>query len=172
MKKSNSFFFYKERVTYEKKTVTRLRKDDGQILTNSKEILGEIANVYEKLYTSTTKNITLGVLKDYIYNTAFLPRLTESQTALCDRDLTLKECSDALKYFKTNKSPGCDGLLIEFYRQFLDVIGHKLVETLNYAKDKEELSVSQKRGVITLLHKRGKDEELVKKLAPYISFEC
>ena len=37
---------------------------------------------------------------------------------------------------------------------------------MNYSKQKGKLSMSQRRGVITLLHKKGKDEEQIKNWRP------
>ena len=48
-----------------------------------------------------------------------------------------------------NKSPGNDGLTVEFYLVFWPAFGSLLVESLNYAFEYGELSNSQKQGVIT-----------------------
>ena len=72
----------------------------------------------------------------------------------------------ALKEFKPNKSPGCDGLTSEFYQTFWNDIGPKLVSTLNTCKRTGHLSQSQRRGVITLLEKRGKDPRKIKNWRP------
>ena len=69
---------------------------------------------------------------------------------------------------QNGKIPGCDGITAEFHKVFWPVIGQTLVDTLNYSAIHGELSNSQKRGVITLLQKRGKDAQLIKKLAPNI----
>lgn len=47
----------------------------------------------------------------------------EMQTKLTDDDFfdkfpTLKECSEAVFEMKNNKSPGLDGLPVEFYKMF------------------------------------------------------
>ena len=67
---------------------------------------------------------------------------------------------------QNGKSPGCDGITAEFYKVFWPVIGQTLVDTLNYSAIHGELSNSQKRGVITLLQKRGKDAQLIKNWRP------
>ena len=56
----------------------------------------------------------------------------------------------------TNKSPGTDGLPCEFYKSFWAYIQGPLLNSINYSFEKGELSVSQKRGIITLLPKKGK----------------
>ena len=46
---------------------------------------------------------------------------------------------------KSGKSPGCDGLTVDFYITFWSIIGQILVDTLNYSFIKGELSESQKK---------------------------
>ena len=52
----------------------------------------------------------------------------------------------------------------QFYKMFWNEMGPKLVATLNYSKEFGKMSLSQRRAVITLLHKKGKDEYKIKKL--------
>ena len=52
------------------------------------------------------------------------------------------------------KSPGEDGLItVEFYEHFFDLVGADLLAGLNSAYELGRLSVSQRRGIITLLPK-------------------
>ena len=66
----------------------------------------------------------------------------------------------------TNKSPGSDGLTVEFFRRFWSDIGPILVEVLNYSLDKGLLPQSLRQAVITVLHKSGKDASFVKNYRP------
>ena len=52
------------------------------------------------------------------------------------------------------KSPGSDGLSVEFSCRFWGLLGADLVETLNFSFAAGFLSNSQRRGVIQLLYKR------------------
>ena len=61
-----------------------------------------------------------------------------------------------LKTFQKNKSPGNDGLTVEFYIAFWPLIGTLLVDSLNYAFEYGELSNSQKQATITLIEKNGR----------------
>ena len=74
-------------------------------------------------------------------------------------------CS-TLQTFQKNKSPGNDGLTVEFYLAFWPVFGSLLVQSLNYAFEYGELSNSQKQAVITLVEKRGKDKRQIKNWRP------
>ena len=93
-------------------------------------------------------------------------KFTNEAKLACEGALTLQECTAALKYFKLNKSPGCDGLPAEFYVEFWQEIGDKLAECLNFGLARGTLALSQRRGVITLLEKKGKDNTLIKNWRP------
>ena len=67
---------------------------------------------------------------------------------------------------KLNKSPGNDGLTVEFYRTFWPVIGQVVVEALNEAFQHGELSASQKQAMIILIAKEGKDLLQIKNYRP------
>ena len=60
---------------------------------------------------------------------------------------------------KKNKTPGNDGLTIEFYES---LIGKPLVDCINYSYKFGELSSSQKQVIITLIEK--KKERIKEKL--------
>ena len=65
-----------------------------------------------------------------------------------------------------NKSPGSDGYPIEFYKMFWNQIGNILVKSLNFSFNNGQLSDSQRRGIISLIPKEGKDELLLKNWRP------
>ena len=71
--------------------------------------------------------------------------------------MTVEECKNILNTFKENKSPGNDGLTIEFYKFFWDKINTSLLSSFNESFQKGELSSSQRQAVITLLQKPGKN---------------
>ena len=52
-------------------------------------------------------------------------------------------------------APGLDGLPMEFYLKFWNVLGSDLVNVLNSCFDSGSLSLSQRRGVISLSFKKG-----------------
>ena len=93
-------------------------------------------------------------------------KLTDEQRDSIDKQLTLSECFAALKTFKKNKTPGNDGLTVEFYLAFWPLVGKCLVECLNFAHRHGELSTSQKQAMITLIEKKDKDKRLLKNWRP------
>ena len=76
---------------------------------------------------------------------------------ILDKELTTQELHAALSAMKVDKSPGDDGLTVEFYRAFWPQI-HKLVlRSLQSAFQSGTLSPSQRWGMVRLLPKHGKD---------------
>ena len=71
-----------------------------------------------------------------------------------------------LNSFKTGKTPGNDGIPVEFYRVFWPLLGKFMVESFNEAYNKKEMSHSQKQAVITLIEKKGKDRNYLENWRP------
>jgi hypothetical protein len=55
---------------------------------------------------------------------------------------------------KLNKAPGIDGLTVEFYRTFWPFLKLFAVKVFNNCYVKEELSNTQKIGLISLIYKK------------------
>ena len=82
-----------------------------------------------------------------------IPQLNEEEQESLEKDLTLEEVKDALASFADNKSPGEDGFTKEFYQTFFELIGKDHLNSYNDSFHKGSLSISQKRGSITLIPK-------------------
>ena len=99
--------------------------------------------------------------QDVEHNKAFNDFVGDLQTAkLTDEEreelegyITIEECARVLKTFPVGKSPGDDGFTAEFYNCFFDLVSRDLVNSFNTAYNEGELSISQRRGVITLVPK-------------------
>ena len=99
-------------------------------------------------------------------NSVNIPCLTDSDTQSCEGRLTVKECWNALRSLKDNKSPGNDGTTEEFLEYFWGKLGTFLVLTLNHSFEKGEVSTSQKQAIITLMEKKDKDKRFIKNWRP------
>ncbi|CAM2099646.1 unnamed protein product [Caretta caretta] len=71
-----------------------------------------------------------------------------------DLPLTLAEFSEALCRMPTNKSPGMDGLTVEFYPMFWDILGSDLVTVWAKSLQSGILPLSCRRAVFALLPKK------------------
>ena len=96
---------------------------------------------------------------EYIQDLSLPCRLSDEERDNMEGRLTYEECKKVLETFQNDKSPGEDGFTVEFYNFFFELLGHDLIasfneayETIwNEAYETNELTISQKRGVITLI---------------------
>ena len=86
-----------------------------------------------------------------------IPVLTEEQKLSCEGAISQEECASILHSFQNNKTPGKDGILIEFYRKFWPIIGESFTKCANECFKRGEMSLSLKQAIITLIKKKGKD---------------
>ena len=70
-----------------------------------------------------------------------IPKLSDDERDQFEGELTYGECKEILQTFKDGTSPGEDGFTAEFYRNFFDIKGRDLIECLNAAHDKGQLSI-------------------------------
>ena len=78
----------------------------------------------------------------------------------CEGEIALHEATKAVKDLRLDKVPGPDGLTVEFYRCFWDVLSPKLVEVVNTCFGEEELTESMKSSVSRVLFKKGDRKDL------------
>ena len=72
---------------------------------------------------------------------------------------------------KSNKLPGLDGFPVEFYRSFWPKLGPFLIKVYHESFEHGLLSPSQRKAVITLIHK-GSDKNLIKNYRPISLTNC
>ena len=136
-----------------KSSVRKIFNREGTLITDPQKKRQEI----ESFYSDLCKSDILSPPKDI--STSFLsnpdtPKLSQLDAQVCERKLTISECFKSLLLFRNNKSPGNDGLTVEFYKAFWEVVGEIMVDSLNYSYDHGELSNSRKEAIITLIEKK------------------
>jgi hypothetical protein len=159
--KSSKYFFNQEKRNINKKYIDRILTEDGNVITGCNNILNEEVRFYSKLYTSDFKDnvdISEGFSKLDI-SLEDIPNICQNYSNACEGLLTLQECAVVLKEMKNGKTPGSDGYPIEFFKVFWDQLGHLLVNCFNYCFDRGCMTDEQRRGVITLIPKEGKDNQ-------------
>ena len=163
--KSNSFFHSLAKEQHIKHTIRKLNINSACI-TDTKEVQSGLQNFYKQLYSSKYKNQQEynNVRDKKVFES--LSTLTEQEKDDLESEITLHDLTKSLRDFESNKTPGCDGLTKEFYVTFWTVLGPKILETLRYCKERKLLTQTQRRGVITLLHKQGKDKTKIENYRP------
>ena len=89
-----------------------------------------------------------------------MPVLNEDDKTSCEAEISLPELSAALNSLNNSSAAGCDGLPALFYKVFWNKLKNIILESFNEAIKNGELSTSQKRGIITLLHKGDNRKDL------------
>ena len=99
--------------------------------------------------------------------------LTEPQINVNDNDqialeleITNEEIVATLKDLPSHKSPGGDGFPIDFYIFFWADIKSIVCKSIKHALNTGQLSIEQKRAVLTLVPKKDKDIRLLKNWRP------
>ena len=163
--KPTKYFFNMEKKSYNKKVISELKRSDGKTVVNEQEIMTAIQTFYENLYSSDIDHRSNNVFYDFGRNLQFA-KLSDEEMLDLDGEITLEECETILNTFQNGKSPGDDGYTAEFYKQFFSLLGQDLVNSFNAAFDIGEMSVSQRRGVITLLPKEDSNLSLLSNWRP------
>ncbi|KAK3563487.1 hypothetical protein QTP86_030329, partial [Hemibagrus guttatus] len=88
--------------------------DSGELVTDPAEIRKQTVRFYSKLYRSELTAVQ-EVEEDFVRN---LPKITEESARELDRELTLEEVDFALNSMQNGRSPGIDGLPVEFFKAF------------------------------------------------------
>ena len=162
--KCSKYFLSLEKCNKTSSCICKLLMEESQEITNPEHIRKEIKSFYEILYTKRSLKTEKECLQ-YLsrINT---PQLLQSDKAFCDGKLTLQNIWEALISMKNGKTPGNDGLTMEFFVCFFGELGMLLLKCLNYSHLVGELSTSQKQAIVTLIEKKGRDKRIVKNWRP------
>lgn len=163
--KSNKYFLNLESHNKIKSSVRKIFNAEGTLITDPQKIRQEIESFYSDLCKNDTLLPPKTILTSFLGNPD-IPKLSQSDAQVCEGKLTISECFKSLQLFQNNKSPGNDGLTVEFYKAFWQVVGKIMVDSLNYSYDHGELSNSQKQAIITLIEKKDKDKRYLSNWRP------
>lgn len=159
--KSSKYFHALEKSKYNKKTIHRIKNDQGDIVDDPKEILNILNQYYTRLFSDKNSDPD----PDYLA-LLNIPQVNEKDKYWLDADIQLEEIHLALKSMNKNKCPGTDGLPVEFYLKFWPILAttiHRLFQTI---VERRELNRSAKESVTSLMDKPSKDPLIVMNWRP------
>ena len=137
--------------------IKKLTTPWGQQVTTDHEILGECYQFYSDLYTKPSHELADKIQYQFKFLRHIpMENMTVDNYDLLGRDLTQQELLDALNKMKTDRSPGLDGLTVEFYRSFWPKLGGIVFNSIKHAQNQKKMSLSQRRGLIKLIPKKDK----------------
>lgn len=149
--KLRHFFFRLEKKRAIENWVSAIRNSQDVVVSDIKEICSSWRSFYSELFSASVTDSA--VASSLLNNISSV--LLSHQSSQCDGLLELSEVFSALQGMARNKAPGSDGLPVEFYLRFWDILGSDLTEVLNSAFISNSLSDSQKTGLISLIFKKG-----------------
>ena len=77
-----------------------------------------------------------------------------------------QEVADAVFQMKNNKTPGLDGISIDFYKVFFKKLGNLMHQVILACYEQRTLYDSALWGMINLIPKAGKDTRFLNNLRP------
>ena len=161
--KSSKYFLNLEKMRGANNTVKVLSKNNSDI-TDQNDILKELHVFYSTLFKRKIDKSKAECLT--FLNSLQIPRISDQHKVDCEQELTVGDLENSLFSMSGGKSPGNDGLTVEFYKFFWSDIKDILFASVCYSRMVGELSTSQKQAIIKLLEKRDKDKRFIENWRP------
>lgn len=151
-------FFALEKRNFRRKSLTTLNIDRAPS-KDPKLISDFVTAFYGKLYESKFNPNDCANFLEKIHTN--VPSIDEELKSLCDSDLSASEIKNALISMKKGKSPGVNGLSVEFYVHFWELIQNTLLYMYKECISQNEMAATMKQGIISLIPKPDKDPLLI-----------
>ena len=116
--KPTKYFYSQEKQKQTKKHITCLIDDKGKILLKNTEILNEWKNYHQKLCNK--QNACQTAQKELLQN--ITPKISNIQNQKLKQQIQIPEIQEAIQNMENGKSPGVDGLPIEFNKEFFEIL--------------------------------------------------
>ena len=163
--KTKSWFFEKISKIYKplprlirkkraKTQVNRIRKEKGQITTDTAEIQRITRDYYKQLYGNKIDNVEEMPKFLEKYN---LSSLNQEEIENMNEPITITEIETVIRNLPTNKSLGPDGFTGKFYQTFREELTLILLKLFQNIAERGTLSNSFYEATITLILKLDKD---------------
>lgn len=159
--KNSAYFFGLEKRNYNRKCISKIVSEKGEVITDFKSILQEQKRFYETLYQERNldengEHIThLNYLKDI--DNRYITKVRQCDRQKLEENITIHELYDAIMSLQAGKTSGSDGYTQEFYRKFWHKIKFLLFDVYKTAIKEESLHNSARHSIIMLLDKPQKD---------------
>lgn len=149
--------------------ISSIRTTSGEITFEPTAVLEAFSTFYRDLYRSHQRSDRRDM--DRFLEGVDLPVLSEVERREMESPLTLEELQRAVAELSGKKSPGPDGLPLEIYKQYGEVLLPELLEVLEWAVKEGRLPSSMTEANIVVIPKEGKDQSEVSSYRP-ISLLC
>ena len=149
-------FFSSIRADRKRQVQTGIRDKQGRVVAEAAEMVSAATDHYRTSFQEKEVDVGGGEIFLDLLTKQVPPDIVQALEA----PLTLKELEGALCKMNKRKVPGIDGLPVEFYLKFWDILGPVVLEVLNAVLYTGAMRGSMATGVISLLFKKGDGADL------------
>ena len=156
---NTKYFFSLEKSRYNARLCESLIYE-GTEIKGGDQVLRAQTEFYRELYRSD---------KSIIFNSDGLyggEKVSEDMLKLQDVPFTTKCLGNAAKQLKNERTPGPDGIPIDFYKVFWEKLKEPLLDMVCYAFEIKTMPPSMMKGILNLIPKPNKDSRQLKNLRP------
>ena len=157
--KNTKYFYALEKARYNAKTCYKIINDDQEEILDPYKILEEQRNFYSKLYEKD-ENVNFTMVNTHGLK---VPLEIEKKQSI---QITEEDLAYSIKTMKNKKTPGKDGIPVDFYKVFWTklkpIFYNMMIE--NYTKG--ILHQTAREGILNLIPKANKDTRFIKNLRP------
>lgn len=144
------FFFRLEKEWVEWNCVTSILDSDGIAVSSRADVEKAHVDFYSDLFSAED----IDPISQNLLFQGVTRSLSEPDRALCEGEISLGELSASLRTLNTAKAPGSDGLTVEFFSKFWNLLGPLLLEVINKCFADGEFTESMKSSVTHLIFKK------------------
>ena len=157
--KSSAYFYNLEKSKYNAKTCHALFDSKGNIVKSTKSILELQKQFYGELFDSD-RNVHFDLKNPTEIKVPEHIRLWQNQP------ITYEEVSKAISQMSNQKTPGVDGIPVEFYKFFWKEIKDIFMELVADISSNGHMHKSAMMGIINLIPKANRDTRVLANLRP------
>lgn len=154
--KCTSYFLGLEKRRQSKTYIYEINSKKGEIITDYVEILERVQEFYGELYRrGGVDEASMDEVLECVER-----ELGEEDRMWCDKEIEEEEVVSAIEGLRSGKSPGGDGIGIEWYKAYKKEVAPILVEVYRVMERTGEVQNKMVEGVITLVFKKGNKLDL------------
>ena len=159
--KVTKYFCNLEKRHFVSKQMYKLVDNNGEEINDTKKMVEETRKFYEKLYE---KKIVNDINIDELVSN--VPKLNEDESEKLEGLITYEEAAEVLKNMKNGKSPGTDGMTVDFFKFFWKDLCQYVIRSLNEGFSNGRMSITQREGIIVCIPKGDRPREFLKNWRP------
>ena len=157
--RNTKYFCNLERARAEARVCHTLIDENGKEIDQPKEVLAMQQEFYANLYK---RNSEVKFKLDCEPKSCVI----DGDAAKTESPFSSQEISNAVLQLNNNKTPGPDGIGIDFYKVFWKFLKDPLCNAINEVYLSENMIPSSSKGIINLIPKKERDSRLLKNLRP------